>query len=117
MADVSEFPEVLDPLRDIGTVISLAPDADVLCRRLGEFDAYFASLAIRANAETLLNAHRLRAIATPSTGHDHLDLDIITQRGIQLISLRGDTEFLDRITATAELTWCLLLAVVRRLPS
>jgi D-3-phosphoglycerate dehydrogenase len=47
---------------------------------------------------------------------DHLDLEAMCRRQIALISLKGDTEFLDQVTATAEMAWCLLLAVVRRLP-
>jgi D-3-phosphoglycerate dehydrogenase len=71
---------------------------------------------VRADREVLDRATRLRVIATPSTGLDHLDLEAMRQRRVALISLRDDTEFLDQITATAEMAWCLLLAVVRRLP-
>lgn len=116
MADLSEFPEVLDPLHRIGQVVSLPAEPEVLRREIGEFDAYFASLSVRVDQAILEQAGRLRVIATPSTGLDHLDLEAMRRRGIDLISLRGDNEFLSRITATAEMAWCLLLAVVRRLP-
>ena len=56
----------------------------------------------------------LRIIATPSTGTDHIDLEAARQRQIQVISLRGDTEFLETLQSTAELTWLLILACVRR---
>jgi D-3-phosphoglycerate dehydrogenase / 2-oxoglutarate reductase len=116
MADFSPFPEALDPLRQIGEVVSLPPDAQVLRERIGEFDAYFAALQVRADRPILQCAKRLRAIATPSTGLDHLDVAAMCEGGIELLSLKYDTEFLSRITATAEMAWCLLLAVVRRLP-
>jgi D-3-phosphoglycerate dehydrogenase len=61
-------------------------------------------------------ASRLRVIVTPSTGLDHIDMDYAEAKGIEVLSLRGDTEFLKGITATAELAWGLLLAVVRRIP-
>jgi D-3-phosphoglycerate dehydrogenase / 2-oxoglutarate reductase len=116
LADFSLFPELLDPLRQLGEVVSLPADQKVFEERIGEFDAYLAALQVRADRASLQHAKRLRAIATPSTGLDHLDLDAMRERGIELISLKTDTEFLGQITATAEMAWCLLLAVVRRLP-
>jgi len=116
MADVSPFPEALDALRHVAEVVSLPAEQQVLRERIGEFDAYLAALAVRADREVLQGAGRLRVIATPSTGLDHLDLDAMRERRIELISIRDDTAFLDQITATAEMAWCLLLAVVRRLP-
>jgi D-3-phosphoglycerate dehydrogenase len=116
MTDASEFPEALDALRRIGQVTSLPPDANVLRERIGEFDAYIAALAVRADRAILDRATRLRVIATPTTGLDHLDLDAMRERGIHLISVREDREFLDRVTSTAEMTWCLLLSLIRQLP-
>jgi hypothetical protein len=37
------------------------------------------------------------------------------ERNIEIISLRGETEFLSSITSTAEHTWALLLCLVRQL--
>ncbi len=71
---------------------------------------------MRANRDVLECARRLRVIATSSTGLDHIDLEAAKERRIEIISLRGETEFLDSVTATAELAWGLLLATVRRLP-
>ena len=116
MTDVSEFSDVLEPLQRIGLVVSLPPDPAVLRERIGEFDAYLAALTVRADRAVLERAARLRVIATPTTGLDHLDLDVMKSRGIHLISVREDRELLDRVTSTAEMAWALLLAVVRRLP-
>src|SRR6185312_7830256 len=57
---------------------------------------------------------RLRAIVTATTGLDHIDLDEAKRRNIAVLSLRGETEFLESVTATAEHTWALLLALVRK---
>lgn len=56
----------------------------------------------------------LKLIATPSTGTDHIDLQAAAMRGIQVISLRNDRDFLDSLQSTAELTWLLILACMRR---
>lgn len=115
MADLTAAPDSLAPLARVGEVVSLPAGREALLGAIGEFDAYFASLHIRADAEVLARAGRLRAIATPSTGLDHIDLAEAARRGVAILSLKDDTEFLSRVTATAELTWGLLLAVVRRL--
>lgn len=81
-----------------------------------DIDAYFASLHIRLDREMLERSDRLRVIATPSTGTDHIDLKAAAERGVTVLCLKDDLELLRRITATAELAWALLLATVRRLP-
>jgi len=116
MADVTACPVVLDSLREVAEVVDLPADAEVLRDRIEAFDAYFASLAVQVDREVLTRAKRLRVIATGSTGTDHIDLDAARQCGVTVLSLKDDREFLDRITATAELAWGLLLSVVRRLP-
>ena len=116
MLDVSSCPDVLDPLRSIGEVVTLEPNQTTLAERIGEFDAYLASLHARVDIEVLRRADRLRLIATPSTGTDHIDLEGACQREIEVLSLKNDTEFLRSLTATAELAWALVLNVARRLP-
>jgi len=116
MGDVNEFPEVLDPLRGVAEVVSLPADAQVLRKRIGEFDAYLATLHVQVDRATLQRAGRLRVIATPSAGVDHLDLETMRERGIALLSFQSDIGFLNHVTASAEMSWGLLLAVVRRLP-
>jgi D-3-phosphoglycerate dehydrogenase / 2-oxoglutarate reductase len=116
MADLTASPDALGPLERLGEVVSLPASREALLEAVAGFDAYFASLVVRADAEVLERAGRLRAIATPSTGLDHIDLTEAARRGIAILSLKDDTEFLSRVTATAELAWGLLLAVVRRLP-
>ena len=71
---------------------------------------------VRIDAAAIDAAKRLKAIATPSTGLDHIDLAAAQRRGIAVLSLKDDMDFLNSLTATAELAWALLLSVVRRLP-
>ena len=46
MADVSEFPEVLAPLRPLGEVISLPAEQQLFREHIGRCDAYLAALGI-----------------------------------------------------------------------
>jgi D-3-phosphoglycerate dehydrogenase len=116
MADIGPYPDALDPVRDIAEVKVLPPDRDALLREIRDADVYYASLAVRADKEVIAAGNKLRAIATPSTGLDHIDLDAAAARGIEILCLKYDRAFLDSVTATAELAWALLLAVVRRIP-
>ena len=58
----------------------------------------------------------LRAIVTPTTGLNHIDVSEAGRRGIEVLSLRGETGFLRDVRATAELTIGLMLSLLRRLP-
>lgn len=61
-------------------------------------------------------APNIKYILSPTTGLDHLDLDYINAKGITLISLKGEFDFLSTIPSTAEHTWGLLLALFRKIP-
>ena len=58
----------------------------------------------------------LEIIAQPTTGLDHIDLKECKKRGIKVISLKGETEFLRTIPATAEHTIALMLSLMRKIP-
>jgi len=116
LADVSAFPDVFDEVLPLADVVTLEPDPQTLATQMPHFDAYFASLHVRLTRETIATSPCLRVIVTPSTGLDHIDMAAAQERGVAVLSLRGETQFLDSITCTAEMAWGLMLAVVRRLP-
>jgi D-3-phosphoglycerate dehydrogenase len=58
----------------------------------------------------------LKYIATPTTGITHIKLLDSQLRKFELISLKGEIEFLNEITSTAEFAWGLALAIWRRIP-
>jgi D-3-phosphoglycerate dehydrogenase len=62
-------------------------------------------------------APNLRAIATPTTGLNHIDLAEAEKLGIRVISLQGETDFLQNVYATAEHTVALILSLTRHLPA
>lgn len=59
----------------------------------------------------------LEYIVTATTGLDHIDFKETEKRGIKVISLRGETAFLNTIPSTAEHTWALLMALIRNIPA
>lgn len=59
----------------------------------------------------------LKHVITATTGQDHIDLDYANSKGIVIVSLKGETEFLNTISSTSEHTWALLLSLIRNIPS
>ena len=76
-------------------------------------DALFVRLKHRIDADFLAAAPRLRVLCSPTTGLTHIDADALAQRQVQLLSLKGETDFLEGIRATPEHTIGLLLALLR----
>ncbi|REK63609.1 MAG: hydroxyacid dehydrogenase [Cohnella sp.] len=74
-----------------------------------------ASMKVRLTAETIMNAKRLELVATATTGANHIDREALRRRGIPLLTLQGQTEFLRGLTPAAEHSWLLLMACARRL--
>lgn len=87
-----------------------------LMAHIGDYDGYIASLKVRLDEEVLERATNLKAVFTPSTGLDHIDLEAARRRGIPVFATKYDRDVLDSITATAEMALALLLGVVRRVP-
>ncbi len=71
----------------------------------------------RVDREALAGASALEFIVTPSTGSDHIDRDFCAERGIKIVSLRGHEGVIREIHASAEFSFALLLALIRRLPA
>ena len=61
------------------------------------------------------NFPALEVLVTPSTGTNHIDREACARRGVSLYGLLDDRAGLERITASAEFSFLLLLAVLRRI--
>lgn len=68
-------------------------------------------------AEVFEAAPRLQVVVTATTGLNHIDLAEAERRGVRVLSLKGEADFLREIRATAELTIGLMLSVYRRIPA
>jgi phosphoglycerate dehydrogenase-like enzyme len=80
-------------------------------------EAIFVRLAQHLGPDIHAAYPNLRWIVSPTTGLNHIDLEYFAAHGVEVISLRGRTEFLDNIHATAEHTIALALALYRDLPA
>ncbi len=84
-----------------------------LMRALPEVDVLLVRLGHSIDRDVIESSHSLRAIVSATTGLDHIDVDAATERGVAVLSLQGEAEFLRTVHATAEHTWALLLSLRR----
>jgi D-3-phosphoglycerate dehydrogenase len=110
-------PAAAERLRGLGHVVFADADRAELATLVRNADVLWVRLRHWIDADLMAAAPRLRAIVSPTTGLNHVDLDEAARRGVAVLSLRGETEFLRTVRATAEHTVALLLALVRRLPA
>ncbi len=104
-------------LESLGSVLLENLDRPGLMMKARSADVLWVRLRHQINQEFLDAAPQLKLIVTPTTGLNHIDLDAAAARNIPVISLRGETEFLKDVRATAELTIGLMLSLLRRIPS
>ena len=83
---------------------------------LKDIDGIIVRLGFKIDKLFLDQAPKLKFIATATTGLNHIDNNECIKRGINLISLKGEIDFLDTVTATAEHSLGLMLALVRNIP-
>lgn len=117
LAETDDFsPDVLQYLR-INFDVSLGPKRVPLKTILNSFDVFWFRLNHKIDSNVLDNASRCRYIVCPATGLDHIDEELCLSLGVQIISLRGEVDFLKEIRATAEHTLALALALIRNIPA
>lgn len=108
-------PEAIEPLSGLAEVIlgpsggNLMPRTEVLALAPG-LDGIINQAELRVDAELLDLAPRLRIVANVARGHDNLDLQLMSQRGVWATNA-GDI-FSE---STADATLALILAVTRRI--
>lgn len=67
--------------------------------------------------ESFLSSYpNLIAIATPTTGLTHIDLNYCNIRNIEVFSLQKCRQLIEGVTSTSELTFGLILSLLRQIP-
>ena len=88
-----------------------------LMENISRFDALIVRFGHGIIGRELMDRGKLlKAIASATTGLNHIDLEAAKERNIVILSLQGETEFLQGIHATPEHTWALLLSLIRNIP-
>jgi glyoxylate reductase len=86
------------------------PPREEVLRRVKDKEGLVCLLTEKVNDELLRVAQKLRIAANVAVGHDNIDVDVCTKRGVVATNTPG---VLDE--TTADFTWTLMMAVARRL--
>ncbi len=108
--------EAVKGLQAIGNVTLEEIEKDKLTQALAKYDVFWFRLKYRIEEKDFPIETKTRFILCPVTGLDHIDLEACKKRGIQVLSLRGETDFLKSVRATAEHTLGLTLSLLRKVP-
>ena len=116
-SDCRVCPEVLEPLRRVAAVDErFGLTRDAMRAIVDKYDAVMCDGMVVLDRDLLATARRLRVVATPSTGTDHIDKAFLSERDIAFIALTTEYDVIEQFTATAEGAWLLLLAAIRGKP-
>lgn len=114
IAESAGFPAAAaDKLRGIAQMRFAELGRAELLRAVRQADVLWVRLRNHIDAEVMAAAPHLKLIASPTTGLTHIDLAEAERRGIQVLSLYGETDFLKDVRATAEHTLGLILSLMR----
>lgn len=109
--------QAIETYRSIGSVDFGPLTRRELLNNIKEYEILVIRLAHQIDEIVLTKATKLKVIVSPTTGTDHIDQDGAQKADITVLSLKGEDLFLKTIPATAELTWGLLLALIRNIPA
>lgn len=111
---------IADPLEE-AAIASLREIADVevrtklgedeLCSIVGDFDALVVRSATKVTRKVIEHGTKLKVIGRAGVGVDNIDVDAATERGIFVVNTPSPVTL-----ATAEHTFALLLALLRKVP-
>ena len=80
---------------------------------IGNYHGIIVRLGHKIDQDILSFASNLKVIVSATTGLNHIDCDEAEKSGVEILSLRGEQDFLKTITATAEHTMGLMFGLIR----
>lgn len=102
-------------LNRAGKVDYLNLDKKGLKNKIGNYDVLLTGLEVVIDKEIIQKGHKLRVIATPTTGLDHIDVNFANSKKIKILSLKEEKGFLSKISSTAELAFGLAIVLSRKI--
>jgi D-3-phosphoglycerate dehydrogenase len=118
LAEPDDFPADAElALQSIGKVAKGPFTRDILKQELQDASVLVVRLGHMIDRDLLKDSSNLKAIVTATTGLNHIDLDYTEERGIEVLSLKGERSFLEMISPTADLTFGLILSLLRNIPA
>ena len=117
IAEPNDFSEeVKDSLESFFNLTVKNLKSDELEHAFCHFDIFWFRLGFQIDRALIeISNRRVKYIVTPVTGLNHIDTKACEDHNVKIISLKGETEFLKEVRATAEHTLLMTLALLRKL--
>jgi D-3-phosphoglycerate dehydrogenase len=106
----------IDVLSKVGKVTAKKMGRKELLSSIEKFDVLVIRLETRVDKELIERAKKLKVIGVAATGLDHVDVEHAKEKGLLVVSLKGERKFLESVNATVEHTFALILSLVRKIP-
>ena len=106
----------LDFLREFAQLSAKTISQDEFEKIAPEFDGVLVRFNTKVGPNIFGKDSKIRAIISPTTGLDHIDIKSAKLNGIKIFHLRGEKRFLKGVSGTAELSIGLMLSVMRKIP-
>ncbi|MFH1662278.1 MAG: NAD(P)-dependent oxidoreductase [Candidatus Falkowbacteria bacterium] len=100
-------------LEEMGEVDCMDLTRDELEENINNYNILVVGLGLNIDKKIIDKAENLKIIATATTGLDHIDVEYAREKEIEIISLKGEDEFLNTITGTAELAFGMIINLLR----
>ena len=118
--DANEIPSIaIDKLSALGELnlqnINHPSKREDVKNHIKKATVLWVALGQKIDEDLLKCAPNLTDVVSVTTGSLHVDLDYLNEKGINFHYLRGEDEFLEQLSATAEHTWALLLGLQRKI--
>lgn len=105
--------QILDRLGDVDYRITTQNE---LYNIIHQYDIIVIGISPAIDKEALNKASRLKFIAIPANTLENIDVQYAESKGIEIVSLQGETTFLNTITGVSELAIGLMIDLVRFTP-
>jgi len=109
-------PKAQNILEELGEVTHRNVNKDELLEIIAGYDIVVVGIYPMIDKEVIDKAKKLKHIVIPANTLENIDVDHAEKKGINIVSLYGELDFLDTITSTAELACGLMIDIVRFTP-
>ena len=101
-------PRAIDIYKSIGKIFYKK-------NNFSNIDVLVVRLSVKLSKSYLKKFKKLKYIVSPTTGLNHIDTEYCYINGINVISLKGENVFLEKINATPEFTFSLMLSLLKNI--
>lgn len=108
--------KIYKSLGDVFTLKNIKKNRLLGKRVLSQTNILVVRNLTQVDKEFINSLPKLKVVASPTTGLNHIDVGYLKKKKIKLITLRGRKKFLKNITSTAEHTMGLILSLYRHIP-